>query len=474
MSDAVASPAALRSLADAQPAPFWLDDPAHRPTARPALVGDEHCDLLVVGGGYSGLWTALLAKERDPHRDVVLIESEEVGWAASGRNGGFCAASLTHGFGNGLTRWPGEIARLERLGQRNLDAIEEAVARYDIDCDFERTGEISVATEPYQVAELEEWAHEARERGVGEGLTFLDEHAVRAEVDSPTFLAGLWDRTGVAMLNPARMAWGLKRACERAGVRIHEHTPATRLDARGAQVAVGTPYGRVRARHVALGTNAFPSLLRRVRPYVVPVYDYALMTEPLNDEQQAAIGWRNRQGLGDSANHFHYFRITPDKRILWGGYDVLYHYGSRISREYHQRPETFAKLAEHFFRCFPQLEGLRFSHRWGGAIDTCSRFSPFFGTAMDGRVSYALGYTGLGVGATRFGAEVMLDLLAGRRTERTALEMVRKKPLPFPPEPVRWAGIGITQWSLARSDAQAGRRNLWLKAMDKVGMGFDS
>ncbi|MEU2606265.1 NAD(P)/FAD-dependent oxidoreductase [Streptomyces albus] len=474
MSDAVASRAALRSLADARPTPFWLDDPDHRPASRPAFVGDESCDLLVVGGGYSGLWTALLAKERDPARDVVLLEGEEVGWAASGRNGGFCAASLTHGFGNGLARWPQELTTLERLGQANLDAIEEAVTRYGIDCDFERTGEINVATEPHQVAELEEWAAQARALGLGDQLTLLDRDAVRAEADSPTFLAGLWDRTGVAMLNPARLAWGLKRACEQAGVRIYEHTPATRLGARGAQAAVATPYGRVRARRIALATNAFPSLLRRVRTYIVPVYDYALMTEPLTEEQRAAIGWRNRQGISDSANHFHYFRITADNRILWGGYDVLYHYGSRVSRDYHQRPETFARLARHFFRCFPQLEGIRFSHRWGGAIDTCSRFSPFFGTALDGRVGYAAGFTGLGVGATRFGAEVVLDLLAGERTERTALEMVRKKPLPFPPEPVRWAGIGITQWSLARSDARAGKRNLWLRAMDKVGMGFDS
>ncbi|WP_019355871.1 NAD(P)/FAD-dependent oxidoreductase [Streptomyces sp. AA1529] len=474
VSDAVASSTALRSLADALPTPFWLDDPAHRPERRPALVGDEHCDLLVVGGGYSGLWTALLAKERNPARDVVLVESEEVGWAASGRNGGFCAASLTHGFGNGLARWPEEIAELERLGRRNLDAIQEAVSRYAIDCDFERTGEIALATEPHQVAELEEWAQQAEALGVGDGLTLLGRDAVRAEADSPTFLAGLWDRTGVAMVNPARLAWGLKRACEQAGVRIHEHTPATRLDTRGAEIAVGTPYGRVHARSVALGTNAFPSLLRRVRPYIAPVYDYALMTEPLDEEQRAAVNWHNRQGLSDSANHFHYFRITTDHRILWGGYDVLYHYGSRISRDYHQRPETFAKLARHFFRCFPQLEGLRFTHSWGGVIDTCSRFSPFFGTAADGRVGYAAGFTGLGVGATRFGAEVVLDLLAGEPTERTALRMVRKKPLPFPPEPVRWAGIGLTQWSLARSDAQAGRRNLWLKALDKVGMGFDS
>jgi glycine/D-amino acid oxidase-like deaminating enzyme len=324
------------------------------------------------------------------------------------------------------------------------------------------------------VAGLQEQAEQADALGLGEGLTLLDREGVRAQADSPTFLAGLWDRTGVAMVNPARLAWGLKRACERAGVRVHEHTPATRIGARGGEVAVATPYGRVRARHIALGTNAFPSLLRRVRPYIVPVYDYALMTEPLSEQQLAAVGWQGRQGLSDSANHFHYFRVTADNRVLWGGYDVLYHYGSRVSHDYHQRPETFAKLAHHFFRCFPQLEGLRFSHRWGGVIDTSSRFSPFFGTAMDGRVSYAAGYTGLGVGATRFGAEVMLDLLAGERTERTGLEMVRKKPLPFPPEPVRWAGIGLTQWSLARSDAGGGRRNLWLKAMDKAGMGFDS
>ncbi|MER5972097.1 FAD-dependent oxidoreductase [Streptomyces sp. NPDC002055] len=464
-------PVAVRSLADAEPAPYWLDDPG-RPRARPALVGDERCDLLVVGGGYSGLWTALLAKERDPGRDVVLIEGQEVGWAASGRNGGFCAASLTHGFANGLSRWPQEIAKLEELGSRNLDAIESAVARYGIDCAFERTGEIDVATEPHQVAELREASEEAARMGIE--LPFLDREEVRKEVDSPTFLAGVWDRTGVAMLNPARLAWGLKQACLDLGVRIHERTRATELAPQGAGVVVRTPYGRVLARQVALGTNAFPNLVRRIRPFVVPVYDYALMTEPLTEEQLAAIGWRNRQGLSDSANHFHYFRLTDDNRILWGGYDVIYHYGGRIAEDYNQRPETFAKLAAHFFRCFPQLEGVRFSHTWGGVIDTCSRFSPFFGTAHGGRVAYALGYTGLGVGATRFGADVMLDLLAGERTERTESEMVRTKPLPFPPEPVRWAGIGITQWALARSDANGGRRNLWLKAMDRVGLGFDS
>ncbi|MFE9612606.1 NAD(P)/FAD-dependent oxidoreductase [Streptomyces sp. NPDC006012] len=461
------------SLSAAQPVPYWLDDPA-RPRAEPALTGTETCDLLVVGGGYSGLWTALLAKERDPGRDVVLVEGREAGWAASGRNGGFCAASLTHGLSNGLARWPDEIHRLEELGARNLDEIERAVTRYALDCDFERTGEIDVATEPYQAAELRAWHRELREKGLADGIGFLDADAVREQVDSPTFRAGLWDRRGVAMLHPAKLAWGLKRACLGLGVRVYEHTPALTLRPYGAGMAVRTPYGTLHARRVALGTNVFPNLVRRVRAYTVPVYDYALMTEPLTPGQLASVGWRGRQGLGDSANQFHYFRLTADHRILWGGYDAVYPYGGRVRAEYDHRPQTYAKLAGHFFTCFPQLAGVRFTHAWGGAIDTCSRFSAFFGTAHQGRVAYAAGFTGLGVGATRFGAEVMLDQLAGERTERTALRMVRTKPVPFPPEPFAWTGIALTKWSLARADSHDGRRNLWLRTMDRLGLGFDS
>ncbi|WP_200209327.1 NAD(P)/FAD-dependent oxidoreductase [Micromonospora coerulea] len=466
-----------RALADAAPVPYWLDRP-ERPDPLPPLTGATTTDLLVVGGGYAGLWTALLAKQAYPDRDVLLVEAGTCGWAASGRNGGFCAASLTHGLANGVDRFPGEIDELERLGRENLDAIAAAVDKHGIDCDFERTGELAVAVEPYQLAGLAEDAELARR--YGHDVRLLDADEVRAEVDSPTYLGGMWDRDRVAMLDPAKLAWGLRRACLELGVRIHEHTRVTGLRRDGAGLRLATAGGAdaapgsVHARQVALATNAFPPLLRRLRAWLVPVYDYALMTEPLTPAQRDAIGWRNRQGLADVGNQFHYYRITADGRILFGGYDAVYHYGNRMAPELAQRPATFAALGDHFFTTFPQLDGLRFSHRWGGVVDTCTRFCPFFGTAYSGRLAYTAGFTGLGVGATRFGAQVMLDLLGGAETALTRLDLVRSKPLPFPPEPVRAAGINLTRWSLARADAREGRRNVWLRTLDRLGLGFDS
>jgi glycine/D-amino acid oxidase-like deaminating enzyme len=206
----------------------------------------------------------------------------------------------------------------------------------------------------------------------------------------------------------------------------------------------------------------------------VPVYDYALMTEPLSAEQMDAVGWHNRQGVGDSANQFHYYRLTKDNRILWGGYDAVYRFGGPVGPEYDDHDRTFGRLSQHFFTTFPQLEGLRFTHRWGGAIDTCSRFSVFFGTAYRGRVAYAVGYTGLGVAATRFGARVALDLVDGHETEATRLRYVRSKPVPFPPEPLRSAVVQYTRNRLAAADRDNGRRGAWLRTLDRLGLGFDT
>jgi glycine/D-amino acid oxidase-like deaminating enzyme len=462
---------ARADLRDAAPTPFWLDSP-DAPQPEPPLTAPAEADLAIVGGGYTGLWAALLAKQADPGRDVLLLEARTCGWAASGRNGGFCAASLTHGLANGLARFPQEMAVLERLGLENLDAIEKAVRDEGIDCDFQRVGELAVATAPHQVEWVRADVEQARE--FGHDAEFLDSEGMRAEVDSPTYLAGGWHRNRVALVDPARLAWGLRAACLRHGVRIAENTSVTRVGRDRPGLRLHTPRGDVRAARAALATNAFPGVLRRTRPYVVPVYDYVLVTEPLTAAQLTSVGWHNRQGIGDVANQFHYYRMTRDNRILWGGYDAVYYWRSGLRDELDQRPETFAMLAEQFFETFPQLTGIRFTHRWGGVIDTSTRFFAFQRRALGGRAAYSVGYTGLGVGAARFGAQVMLDLLDGRDTEAGRLRAMRSRPWPFPPEPARWAGIQLTRRALAKADERQGRRGPWLRTLDRLGLGFDS
>ncbi|MET3807403.1 glycine/D-amino acid oxidase-like deaminating enzyme [Nakamurella sp. UYEF19] len=465
------SKAVRDSLSDSEPICWWLDD-VDAPEPRERLTGSSRTALAVIGGGYSGLWTALLAKQEDPSREVVVLEGKTLGWAASGRNGGFCSASLTHGQANGMDWYPEDMPRLERRGRDNLAGIVKTIEDFGIDCKLEKTGELKVATESYQIGDLA--ADYERMLDFGDEAELLDQAGTRALVNSPTYLGSVNGRDKTVLVDPARLVWGLADACELLGVKIHENTHVQGMARDGREMVLTTPHGTLRADRVALGTNAFPSLLKRVRPYVVPVYDYAMATEPLTDAQMDTIGWKGRQGVSDAGNQFHYYRLTDDNCILWGGYDVIYHYGNRIDASLDQRPETFKLLSEHFFATFPQLEGLRFTHTWGGVIDTCSRFFPFFGTGYGGKVAYATGYTGLGVGATRFGAQVMLDLLSGEKTELTSLNTVRAKPVPFPPEPLRSGVINLTRWSAARADARAGHRNLWLRSLDRFGLGFDS
>src|SRR5918992_730437 len=388
-------PAAVRrSYADAEPRPFWLAQPG-APDGGDPLDGNREADLVVVGGGLTGLWAALLAKEEDPGREVVLLEGERIAFGATGRNGGFMGAPPP--------------PRLQDGGP-----------------------------------------------------------------PSPTYNGALHLPDGRAIVDPARLAWGLASAARDLGVRVHEHSQVTSLEREGAAVVPRTAAGSVTARRAILATSAFPPLVRAIRRYVVPVYDYVLVTEPLPPDRRDALGWQRRQGLTDLGNLFHYYRLTSDDRVLWGGYDAVYNFRNGMGPHLDERPATFELLATHFFETFPQLDGVRFTHRWGGAIDTCSRFSVIFGRALEGRAVYAVGYTGLGVAASRFGAQVALDLAAGRDTERTRLKMVRSKPIPFPPEPLRWAGITLTRRALAKADRREGRRGPWLRALDRLGMGFDS
>lgn len=447
---------------------FWLDDVRSQRITYSTLSGDTTADLVVVGGGYTGLWTALRAVERNPGRSVVLLEAGTVGWAASGRNGGFCEASLTHGEPNGAARWPDEMDLMTRMGIENLDEIEATIARYGIDCDFARTGMLAVATEPHQVAWLEE------EGNAAGSSVFLDQDAMQREIASPTYLAGLWERGNCATIHPAKLALELARVITELGVTIHENTRVRQISDTSTVAEVRTDHGVVRAPQVALGTNAFPSLLKRNALMTIPMYDFVLATEPLSTNQLESIGWLNRQGVGDMYNRFHYYRMTADDRIVFGGGAAKYHPGRKVKSKYDHNPAAYRSVASDFLTTFPQLEGIKISHTWGGAIDTDTRFCAFFGVARGGKVAYAAGYTGLGVGAARFAADVMLDKLDGVNTERTELQMVRDRPLPFPPEPAAMIGVNATQWSLMRADHREGERNLILKTLSAFGLGFET
>ncbi|HSJ44120.1 MAG TPA: FAD-dependent oxidoreductase [Euzebyales bacterium] len=450
-------------------ASFWLDDGG---PPRPSLTGEVTADVAVVGAGYTGLWTALALTDHDPALRAVILEASRVGHGASGRNGGFVEASLTHGLHNGLAHFPTEIDELLRLGRENFAGLVDDVRRHGIDCDLELTGTIDVATAAWQLDELAESAEVHAQ--LGEKATLLAAAEVRAHLDSPTYLGGLAHPDG-AIVHPGRLARGLAGALDTRGVTIHEGTPVSRIRRQGGRVRLDTVGGVVLADRAVLATNAYSHLLlRRTSRHFVPIYDHILLTEPLTPDQRARIGWAGRQGIADSGNQFHYYRLTADDRILWGGYDAVYRYGNAVGPRFDHRRATYDLLARHFRTTFPQLHDLRFARWWGGPIATTTRFTAAFGEALGGRVVYALGYTGLGVAAARFAGRVLRDRLLVPDSPLLDLQLVSTSPFPFPPEPLRWTGVELTRRAIARSDGRGGVRGPWLRLLDRFGIGFDS
>ncbi len=424
-----------------------------------------------MGGGFTGLWTAIEICGRSPTLRVAVLEQEVVGYGASGRNGGFCEPSLTHGYANGLRHFPDEIEELERLGRENFRGLAEFIEEHAVDCDFEPNGILEVATAPWQYDLLRaEFEERSRTGAVGE---LLSADSAQARLHSPAILGALFSPEA-AILNPARLARGLRRVAVEMGATVWEGTRVERIEPRPGGVELVTGQGSVRAARMVLATNAYSGqLLRRLKTRFVPVYDYVLVSEPLSQSQRGSIGWEGREGVATHSNHFHYFRLTRDDRILWGGYDAIYHFGGRVGPDLDHRPQTYLRLEEQFRQMFPMLKELTFSSRWGGPIASTTRFTCAFGSALGGRVAYALGYTGLGVAASRFAARTLADRLLDPTSPVLSLRFVREPPFPFPPEPLRAASLALVQSAMTRAD-RTGRRGTVLSALDRLGIGFDS
>ena len=455
--------------------PVWFDT-GDAPETLPALNENITCQLLIVGGGFTGLWAALQAKERQPDLDIVMIEKTFIGDGASGRNGGFLSSSLTHGETNGEYYFPGETDRLAELGQQNLKEFIESLERYNIDAEYENVGMISVANTPALLKQIRTDYEQAVSDG--EDVKWFDGEDMRREVNSPTYLGGLWYRGGRdGVVNPAKLCWGLKKTILSLGVRIFENTPLMDIKIDGDGMRSYCQQNKsvsVYSDKVLMATNAYPNPLARINKTVLPVWDYQIATEPLSEAQLDSIGWhKSRHSLSNHNNMFHYYRITKENRITWGGGgSVCYYYGSRTDQGVADVSKRFEKLSQEFLELFPQLEGVKFTHRWSGIIASTTRFCMAPGVAFEGRVSWAVGYTGLGVGASRFGARVALELLGYQPSDIIKMQFVSKPPMNWMPEPIRWIGATLTRHALMKADANGGKRGLWLKLLDSLHMGF--
>ena len=464
----------IEALKDAKARPLW-HDPDVMPEVVPPLTTDEQCQLLIVGGGFTGLWAAMQAKERKPDADIILIEQAFVGNGASGRNGGFLNSSLAHGESNVEHRFAGEADRLRELGRQNMKELLETLERYNIDARYEQTGAMSVALDAESAKGLHSEYEQAKAKG--ENVTWFDETAVREQINSPTFFGGLWHRDGQdGVIDPARLCWGLKDVLlNQLGVRIFEGTRLLGVEPLGKEgMKANCEGGVIHSDRILMATNAFTSSIRHIRRSIIPVWDYQIATEPLTDEQLERIGWgKSRQPLSDHRNMFHYFRMTKDNRITYGGGGAVRYYFNRgIDMKHADAPARYGQLAKEFFETFPQLEDVKFSNKWGGIIATSTRFCMVPGVAYDGRLAWSVGYTGHGVGASRFGARVGIELLGYEPSDILNMQFITRKALPWAPEPFRWFGVKFTQLALVNADKNGGKRGLWLRFLDKLGLGF--
>jgi glycine/D-amino acid oxidase-like deaminating enzyme len=465
----------LEALKDAELRPLWHDREI-MPEPLPAISSDEECELLIVGGGFTGLWAAMQAKERQPDADIIIIDQTFVGDGASGRCGGFLSTTLAHGQTNTEHRFADEAERLAELGTQNMRELLETLDRYNIDARYEKTGEMFLALNAESVEKIHEEYLEAKE--AGKDVVWFDKDSVREQVNSPLVIAGLWERGGQdGVVDPARLCWGLKDVLvNQLGVRVFEGTKLVGIEPLGEKaMKARCEGGIIRSEKVLLATNAFTSTVGKIRRSVIPVWDYQIATEPLTDEQLERVGWgkRSRHALADDVNMFHYFRLTKDNRITWGGGGaVRYYFNNGIDNKFMNASKCYEQLALEFFEMFPSLDDVKFSNKWGGIIATSTRFCMVPGVAYDGRMAWSVGYTGHGVGATRFGARIGIEMLGYQPTDILDMKFVTEKTLPWAPEPFRWFGVRFTQNALKKADRNGGKRGLWLRFLDKLGLGF--
>jgi glycine/D-amino acid oxidase-like deaminating enzyme len=415
---------------------FWLDQLGPRPS-RPALAGDRDADVCIIGGGFTGLWTAYELKRAEPSLVVVVLEGHQVGFGASGRNGGWVLGKVSGTADAWRARGGPDAPRvMVRAIQQTVEEIGAVVAQENIECDWKHGGTVTVAQSDTQLARLRAVA-EAERRVLGEDLAWqlLDADAIAARIEVDGARGALFT-PHCARVQPARLVDGLAAAAERAGVTIYESSAVKALE----PGLVVTKRGDVRARYVLRATEGYTADLPGEHRALLPMNSSMIVTEPLPEAEWARIGWDGAETMLDGSHLYTYSQRTADGRIAIGGRGVPYRFGSRTDREGPVPGRTVHELRARLLSLFPSLAGVRVARAWHGILGVSRDWCPTVGLDPVTGLGYAGGYAGEGVAASNLAARTMRDLVLGRETDLTRLPWVGNPPRNWEPEPLRFVG----------------------------------
>lgn len=432
---------------------LWLTEAlAHEPEMERAepLVGDHRADVCIVGGGYTGLWTALRIKELDPAVSVTVLEARHCGSGASGRNGGMIGGwwlklpTLLRVCGTD------EALFMARAAYNAIGEIEQFLLDHQIDAHFVRNGRLQVATSDFQLGAWEPALQVAEQHGFGDYFTPLSAAQVQHRGGSPVYRGGYFER-GQATVQPALLARGLRRVALERGVRIYENTPVTEI-VEGRTVRLRAPAGTVSAPKVVLATNAWTAAVPELRRQMIVVSSDIIATEPI-PERLAEIGWTGGESIADGRIMVHYFHVTRDRRIAFGRGSGALAYLGRVTSAFDGVAEKAAVVERGFRKFYPNLADVAITHRWGGAVDRSRSGTLIFGRLRGSpNIGYGVGYSGTGVGQSVIGGKILASTALERIDEWSSSRLNMGHVLLYPPDPVRFFGGIAVRAALTRRE----------------------
>jgi glycine/D-amino acid oxidase-like deaminating enzyme len=438
---------------------FWLEDAGEPLTPRPALQRSGEVDVAILGGGYSGLWTAYYLLQANPRLRVAVVEREIAGYGASGRNGGWCSPRFPVSPGTMIRRYGVEAARAVPVAlQSAVDEIRAVCERESIDACFRACGTLTVARGAHQVPALKSALAAYEKLGLADRYQYLSPEEVAARVRVTDVHGALYTPDG-ASLHPGRLVRGLARAVEAHGGVIYEQTQVTGLRG-GARPRLVTEAGELLAtKAIVLAGEAYLTRLRKLHRALLPVYSLICLTEPLTAAQWREIGWEQGENLSSTRNTVVYLTKTPDGRILFGSRGAPYAYGSRISDTQDRHAETIALIHKSVLEWFPSLAGIRFTHAWGGPVGMPMDWTPAVRFNPATRIGFAGGYTGQGVSTSNLAGQMLAGMIAARASGFDSLPFAQRRSPNWIPEPLRWLVVRYMQGAFQRIDeaAEAGK-----------------